>query len=92
MRREHLVEVGRRIRLKPNIGRLVEILDHGIEGHRFSFYVVSAAPEEVVQSALDGIVPAEHIRGTRFDYDPATGEIQSREPRLRRLRQGRGAR
>jgi HAD superfamily phosphoserine phosphatase-like hydrolase len=76
VRREHLLEVGRRIRLKPNIRRLVEILDHGIEGHRFSFYVVSAAPEEVVQAALAGIVPAERIRGTRFDYDAATGEIQ----------------
>jgi len=76
VRREHLVEVGRRIRLKPNIGRLVEILERGIEGHRFSFYVVSAAPEEVVQSALAGLVPAERIRGTRFEYDQATGEIR----------------
>jgi len=76
VRREHLVEVGRRIRLKPNIGRLVEILERGIEGHRFSFYVVSAAPEEVVQSALAGLVPPERIRGTRLDYDPATGEIR----------------
>ena len=76
VRREHLVEVGRRIRLKPNIGRLVEILERGIDGHRFSFYVVSAAPEEVVQSALAGLVPAERIRGTRFEYDQTTGEIR----------------
>ena len=77
VRREHLVEVGRRIRLKPNIGRLVEILERGIEGHRFSFYVVSAAPEEVVQSALEGIVAPDHIFGTRLHYDPATGEIEA---------------
>ncbi len=76
VRREHLVEVGRRIRLKPNIGRLVEILERGIDGHRFSFYVVSAAPEEVVQAALAGLVPAERIRATRLDYDPETGEIR----------------
>ena len=76
VRREHLVEVGRRIRLKPNIGRLVEILEHGIDGHRFSLYVVSAAPQEVVESALEGLVPRERIRGTRFEYDPATGEIR----------------
>ena len=76
VRREHLVEVGRRIRLKPNIGRLVEILERGIDGHRFSFYVVSAAPEEVVQAALAGLVPPERIRATRLDYDPATGEIR----------------
>ncbi len=77
VRREQLVEVGRRIRLKRNIGRLVEILENGIDGHRFSFYVVSAAPEEVIQSALEGLVPKERIRGTRFDYDPSTGEIRS---------------
>jgi len=76
VRREHLVEVGRRIRLKPNIGRLVEILEHGIDGHRFSFYVVSAAPQEVVESALEGLVPRERIRGTRFEYDASSGEIR----------------
>lgn len=76
VRREHLVEVGRRIRLKPNIGRLVQILEHGIDGHRFSFYVVSAAPQEVVESALQGLVPSERIRGTRFEYDASSGEIR----------------
>ena len=54
VRREHLVEVGRRIRLKPNIDRLVEILERGIEGHRFAFYVVSAAPQEVVRVGARG--------------------------------------
>jgi len=39
VRREHLVEVGKRIRLKQNIGLLFELLQD-IEGHRFSFYVV----------------------------------------------------
>jgi phosphoserine phosphatase len=77
VRREHLVEAGRRIRLKHNIGRLVQILESGIDGHRFSFYVVSAAPEEVVTSALEGIVPPHRVRGTRLHYDPASGEIQS---------------
>jgi len=77
VRREHLVEVGKRIRLKHNIRRLVETLEQGIAGYRFSFHVVSAAPEEVVQSALEGIVAPEHIYGTRLHYDPATGEIQA---------------
>ena len=49
----------------------------GIPGYRFSFMVVSAAPQEVVQSALEGIVAPENIFGTRFDYDPETGEIGS---------------
>src|SRR4026207_2402474 len=66
VRREHLVEVGKRIRLKANLRRLVEILDHGIEGYQFPFYVISASPEEVIQSALEGIVPPERIYGTRL--------------------------
>ena len=79
VRREHLHEAGHRIRLKHNIGRLVEILQKGIDGYEFSFYVISAAPEEVIQSALEGILPPDHICGTRFNYDAATGEIQSIE-------------
>jgi HAD superfamily phosphoserine phosphatase-like hydrolase len=77
VRREHLVEVGREVRLKRNIGLLVKLLQDGIDGHRFAFYVISAAPEEVIQSALEGLVPEDHIFGTRFDYDPVTGEIRS---------------
>jgi HAD superfamily phosphoserine phosphatase-like hydrolase len=76
VRKENLVEAGKRIRLKQNI-RLLSHLLAGLEGHRFDFYVVSAAPQEVIQSALEGIVPAERIFGTRFRYDPETGEIES---------------
>ena len=79
VRREHLVEVGRRIRLKRNIGLLMEFLEEGIDGFRFDFYVVSAAPEAVVHSALDGLVPPERIIGTRFGFDATTGEIDSVE-------------
>ena len=75
VRREHLQEVGRRIRLKQNIHSLTRLLD-GLPGCRFSFYVISAAPEEVIQSALEGIVPPERIFGTRFRY-AASGEIES---------------
>jgi phosphoserine phosphatase len=76
VRRSDLVEVGRRIRLKSNLPLLLRLLDQ-VEGYRFLFNVISAAPEEVVQSALEGIVPADHIFGTRFRYDAETGEIQS---------------
>jgi HAD superfamily phosphoserine phosphatase-like hydrolase len=76
VRREHLEEVGRRVRLKRNILLLLRLLENGIAGHRFSFYVISAAPEEVIQSALSGIVPRENIFGTRLEYD-AAGEITS---------------
>jgi 2-hydroxy-3-keto-5-methylthiopentenyl-1-phosphate phosphatase len=76
VRKEHLVEVGKRVRLKKNIALLSKLLED-LGGLQFSFYVVSAAPEEVIQSALEGIVPPDHIYGTRFRYDPSSGEIQS---------------
>lgn len=78
VRREHLIEAGKRVRLKPNIRLLSQLLD-GLEGYKFSFYVISAAPEEVIQSALEGIVAPDNIFGTRFRYDDSTGEIQSIE-------------
>ena len=77
VRREHLVETGRRVRLKADIRRLVEVLQRGIDGCGFSFYVISAAPQEVIQSALDGIVAADHIFGTVLEFDDRTGEITS---------------
>jgi phosphoserine phosphatase len=77
VRREHLVEAGRRVRLRKDIPLLLEFLRNGLEGYRFSFFVVSAAPREVVQSALAGIVEPEHIFGTELDYDPWTGEVRS---------------
>lgn len=76
VRREDLIEVGRRIRLKQHLDLLTGLLA-GIDGHEFAFYVISAAPEEVIRSALAGIVPESHIVGTRFRYDPVTGEIES---------------
>jgi phosphoserine phosphatase len=86
VRREHLVEAGRRVRLKAGLPAFVEFLREGVAGHQFSFRVVSAAPREVVVSALDGIVPAEHIFGTELDYDPHTGEVRS----INRVRAGYG--
>lgn len=76
VRREHLYDVGKRIRLKDNIRLLNEALDQGVEGYNFDFYVLSAAPVEVIQSALEDIVPADHIFGTEFSYKPS-GEIDT---------------
>jgi phosphoserine phosphatase len=76
VRRDDLIEVGRRIRLKRNIGLLSTFLERGLDGHLFDFYVVSAAPEDVVHSALAGVVPPDRIIGTRFTYRE-TGEIES---------------
>ena len=73
--REDLLEVGKRVRLKRNVALLARLLSEGIDGHRFDFYVISAAPEEVVLSALEGIVPADHVVGTRFQFDEREGQI-----------------
>ena len=76
VRREHLIEAGKSVRLKENIALLYEILKSGIDGYHFDFYVLSAAPVEVIQSALEGIVPADHIYGTEFLYNDS-GQIES---------------
>jgi len=78
VRKEHLIEVGKRIRLKQNLHLLPRLLGQ-LDGYDFAFYVISAAPQEVIQSALEDIVPSEHIFGTRFRYAPASGEIQAIE-------------
>lgn len=77
VRREHLVEAGKRVRLKHDVEMLAEVLRGNLDGYRFRFFVISAAPREVVQSALEGIVPPENVFGTEFGYDSSTGEISS---------------
>jgi HAD superfamily phosphoserine phosphatase-like hydrolase len=76
VRKEHLAAVGKQIRLKENIQLLSELL-RNLDGNEFDFHVVSAAPEEVIQSALEGLLPPDHIHGTRFRYSAETGEIES---------------
>ena len=86
VRREHLEETGRRVRLRRNIPALVDVLSRGVGGHRFSFFVVSAAPREVIQSALDGIVAPDHIIGTELEFDDDSGEVRA----IRRVPAGYG--
>ncbi len=76
VRREHLYEIGKHVRLKDNIELLYEILGKGIDGFHFDFYVLSAAPVEVIRSALEGIVPQDHIFGSEFRYQES-GEIDT---------------
>ena len=77
VRREHLVETGKRIRLKHDVALFARALDGLADGYKFHFNVISAAPQEIIQSALEGIVPPDHIYGTRFRYNEATGEVDS---------------
>lgn len=75
--RGDLIEVGRRVRLKRNVALLARLLSEGIDGHKFDFYVISAAPEEVVLAALHGLVAPDHIIGTQFEWDTGPGEIRN---------------
>src|ERR1700692_1313018 len=77
VRVEDLIEAGRRVRLKSAIPALVEFLERGVEGYRFSFFVISAAPREIVVSALAGIVPSDNIYGTELEFDARSGEVRS---------------
>jgi len=79
VRREHLVEAGKRVRLKNDVSLLGKILGSELDGAHFQFVVISAAPREVVQSALDGIVPAENVLGTQLAWDAGTKEISAIE-------------
>lgn len=77
VRREHLVEAGRRVRLKSAIPALMDFVTRGTAGYRFSFFVISAAPREIVISALAGVVPPEHIYGTELEFDSRSGEVRA---------------
>src|SRR5215468_8827500 len=77
VRQEHLVETGKRIRLKYNVEKFAKALENLEDGYNFNFHVISAAPEEIIQSALEGIVPPENIHGTNFYYDPSNGEVKA---------------
>jgi phosphoserine phosphatase len=77
VRQEHLFEAGRRVRLKDAIPALVQFLERGLPSCRFSFFIISAAPREIVVSALDGILAPDHIYGTELDFDPRSGEVRA---------------
>jgi HAD superfamily phosphoserine phosphatase-like hydrolase len=77
VRREHLFETGKRIRLKHDVSMFARSLDSLSDGYKISFYVISAAPQEIIESALEGIVPPDHIFGTRFRFNESTGEVDS---------------
>jgi HAD superfamily phosphoserine phosphatase-like hydrolase len=75
VRKEHLYEAGKRVRLKPNIDALYGFLSNEVEGFHFDFYVISAGPVQIIRSALEGIIPPDHIYGTEFEWN-AKGEIE----------------
>lgn len=86
VRREHLVEAGKQVHLKHNVDALAKVFDSGLGNHTFCFHVISAAPVEVVRSALEGIVAPENVSGTELQYAAGTGEISA----VRRVAAGYG--
>src|SRR5258708_4799368 len=77
VRREHLIEAGRRVRLKSAMPALVDFMGGGTGGYRFSFFVISAAPREILISAPDRVVPPQPIYGTELDFDSRSGEVRA---------------
>jgi len=61
--------------LKPNIDALYDFLSNEVQGFHFDFYVISAGPVEIIRSALEGIIPPDHIFGTEFEFNDR-GEIE----------------
>src|SRR5258708_19952574 len=58
VRREHLEETGRRVRLKSAIPALVDFMRRGAAGYQFSFFLISSAPREIWTSAPPPILPS----------------------------------
>jgi 2-hydroxy-3-keto-5-methylthiopentenyl-1-phosphate phosphatase len=76
VRKAHLMQAGKCVRLKKNIRQLSELLARAIPGYRFDFHVISAAPQEVIESALENIIPTDHIHGTQLQYN-SSGQVES---------------
>jgi HAD superfamily phosphoserine phosphatase-like hydrolase len=77
IRAEDLRAAGKKIRLKADIPLLVHLLGR-LEGHNFTPYVVSAGPQEIVESALEGVISPQNIFASRLSYNDE-GEISGVE-------------
>src|SRR5204863_9556571 len=53
VRRDHLVETGKRIRLTHDVALFARALDNLAAGYKFHFNVISAAPQQFIQPAFD---------------------------------------
>lgn len=88
VRREHLIETGKRIRLKENIGLLSRMLD-SLDGYHFSFYVISAGRSHSIRARRNRSAgphfrypfPVRRVRRDRVHH-PCSGRVwQSRGAR-----------
>ncbi len=62
-------EVGRQMKLKKNVSKLMVTLNKGIGENKFCCYILSACPSEIIITAFKNILPSQHIYGTTFIYD-----------------------
>jgi len=69
VRKDDFIKVGKNIQLKNHIKELIKILKKGIAQARFKFYINSAAPKEMIISALKGIIADQQIFGTEFNFN-----------------------
>lgn len=63
-----LYEVGKEVELKKGVPELMKILADGIDDYRFSTYILSAAPKECVEKAVERVLPVDNVYGTTFVY------------------------
>ena len=77
--REHLHQVGNRFGSREH--RLLYYFGPRIPGYHFDFYVLSAAPVEVIQSALRDCWRI--ILGRNFDITPVKSTRLRGRPRIR---------
>src|SRR5262249_29738189 len=73
IRAEDLRAAGKGVRLKTDIALLIQLLGK-LDGYNFTPYVVSAGPQEIVESALEGVIAPENIFASRLSYNDH-GEI-----------------
>lgn len=67
--RKLLCETGRQTKLKSDVSELMQILSKGIADRVFYPYVLSAAPQEIAQESLKGVLAPDRIFGTQFKFD-----------------------
>ena len=63
-----LYKVGKEVELKKGVPELMKTLAEGFDNYRFSTHIVSAAPKECVEKAVEHVFPVDNIHCTNFIY------------------------
>src|SRR5690349_24745954 len=57
VRKEHLMQTGKKIRLKHDVDLFSRSLENIADGYKTNFYVILVYPVEIIESAVDVAVP-----------------------------------